>query len=604
MPEAPLDPKAYYASNLSVAQARHQAEEKRFASIGLIRFAVFLIGIGAAVSVVINRGGIGGVVAAGSAVLFVALIVWHERVARRRDHAGQSAAYYQRGLDRLNAAWRATGDTGERFRNDEHLYASDLELFGPSSLFHYLATCSTETGAATLAAWLSRPADPAALRLRQGAARELAGRPAFRHDLAVSGGKVSGALDSAALRGWLEAPPLGIPAWAAVVAALLAATNVALLALAGTGAIRGVFPAASLLVSLAVAGLLAPRIRRSLAHAGRPVRELDRLTTLLRRAGQERFESPRLAALVTVWTAPGDTSPWSAIGRLKLLADLADARRNQLFAPVAAALLLGTQVGAGIERWRLRWGRDALRWLDAVGELEALAAFGTLAFDRPDAVWPRLGAPGTPIVVRGVAHPLLPREQAVRNDVALGEPVRLAVVSGSNMSGKSTLLKAVGTNLVLAWAGAPVVALDFEAGVFDLGASLVLRESLLEGRSRFYAEILRLRAIVAMAEAGRPVLFLLDELLSGTNSHDRALGARSILEGLVTRGAIGVITTHDLALAAVADGLGARGANWHLEDRLVDGRLEFDYRLKPGVVKTSNAIALMRAIGLSVEETI
>lgn len=171
------------------------------------------------------------------------------------------------------------------------------------------------------------------------------------------------------------------------------------------------------------------------------------------------------------------------------------------------------------------------------------------------------------------------------------------------MSGKSTFLKALGVNLTLAYAGGPVLASACETGRFDLGASLVLRESLLEGRSRFYAEILRLRAIVAMAEAGRPVLFLLDELLSGTNSHDRALGARSILEGLVARGAIGVITTHDLALATVADGLGTRGANWHLEDQLIDGRLVFDYRLKSGVVRTSNALALMRAVGLSVEPT-
>lgn len=602
MAHEPVDPQSYYASSLRVAQARHQAEERRFATLGLVRFGVFLVGIGAAISVVVNRGGAGGSVAGAALVVFAGLVVWHERVARRRERARASAAWFQRGLDRLSGAWREAGDTGDRFRNDEHLYASDLELFGTSSLFHYLSTCSTETGAATLAAWLKSPAPAETVRLRQGAARELAARVTFRHDLAVAGGQVSGALDSGALREWLLSPALGIPTWAAPVAALLAVANAGTLALAAAGVIRGIVPAGFLLLSMAVAAGLAPRVRLALAQAGRPVRELDRLTHLLRRAGEERFESSHLAALLTVWNTAGGPPPWGAIGRLKRLVDLADARRNQLFAPVAAALLLGTQLGTGIERWRLRWGPEAVRWLDAVGELEALASFGALAFDRPDASWPRVGEAGGSISARGLAHPLLPREQAVRNDLTLGDPVRLVVVSGSNMSGKSTLLKALGTNLVLAGAGAPVVALELDTGIFELGASLVLRESLLEGRSRFYAEILRLRAIVERAEAGRPVLFLLDELLSGTNSHDRALGARSILEGLVARGAIGIITTHDLALASVADGLGPRGANWHLEDRLVDGRLEFDYRLKPGVVRTSNALALMRAVGLRVEE--
>lgn len=599
----PATPPTYYQQGFEEAEARCEAESQWFARIGLIRLGAFLVGLGAAVSVVANRGGIGGPVLIAALLVFVGLVVWHERVARRQRITAASAAYYRRGLDRLGTAWRTGGDTGDRFRDDDHLFAADLELFGPSSLFQYLSTASTETGAATLAAWLVRPADAATIVQRQGAARELAGLPRFRHDLAVAGNQASGALDSRALRRWLESEPLGIPAWAGPMAAALALANVACLGAALAGVVRGIVPAVSLALSLAVTAWVGPRVRRSLAFAGRPIRELDRLTALLRRSSEERFASPRLITLSGVWTARRGTPAWSAIGRLTLMADLADARRNQLFAPVAAVLLLGTQVGAAIERWRLRWGPDALRWLEAVGELEALASLGTFAFDRPDAAWPVVRADSGALAVAGLAHPLLPADQAVRNDFQLGDPVRLAVVSGSNMSGKSTFLKALGVNLTLAYAGGPVLASACETGRFDLGASLVLRESLLEGRSRFYAEILRLRAIVAMAEAGRPVLFLLDELLSGTNSHDRALGARSILEGLVARGAIGVITTHDLALATVADGLGTRGANWHLEDQLIDGRLVFDYRLKSGVVRTSNALALMRAVGLSVEPT-
>ena len=600
MADASPDPNTYYLDAFAAAQSAHDGLTRRFARLGAIRLAVFLVGLGAAASVVLNRGGIGGPVLIAAATGFVALVVWHERIARRQATAAASVGYYRRGLDRLSSAWRTGGDQGDRFRDDNHLFATDLELFGPSSLFHYLSTASTETGAATLAGWLLAPADPPTVARRQEAARELAGRPAFRHDLAVAGWQLSGALDSSALRRWLESPPLGIPGWAGPVAAGLAVANLGLLGATGAGLLPGLVPALSFATSLACAGWLAPRIRQSLGFAGRPVRELDRLTALLRRAAGEQFTSPHLKELVGVWGVGHGTPAWGAIGRLALMAGLADARRNQLFAPVAALLLLGTQLGAAIERWRLRSGPAALRWLDAVGEFEALASLATFAFDRPDAVWPVLIAESPRFDVRGLAHPLLPAETAIRNDFTLGQPVRLAVISGSNMSGKSTLLKAVGVNLALAYAGAPVVARSFQTGPFDIGASLVLRESLLEGRSRFYAEILRLKAIVARAEAGRPVFFLLDELLSGTNSHDRALGARSILDGLVDRGAIGVITTHDLALASVADLLGERGANWHLEDQLIDGRLVFDYSLKPGVVRTSNALALMRAVGLSV----
>jgi len=266
-------------------------------------------------------------------------------------------------------------------------------------------------------------------------------------------------------------------------------------------------------------------------------------------------------------------------------------------------VMSGTQLAAAVERWRLRSAPAASGWLEAIGRLEALASLATLAFEHPDDAVPEVGEPAAPLVAEAIAHPLLPLDRAVRNDVALGDPIRLLVVSGSNMSGKSTLLKAIGANLVLAYAGGPVRARSLAVGRWAIGASLVLRDSLLEGRSRFYAEVLRLRDIVAVARAGRPVLFLLDELLSGTNSHDRAIGARGILTGLLAHGAIGVITTHDLALTEIAAAIGAKGANRHLEDTLVNGTLEFDYRLKPGVVERSNALELMKAVGLDVERS-
>jgi DNA mismatch repair ATPase MutS len=278
--------------------------------------------------------------------------------------------------------------------------------------------------------------------------------------------------------------------------------------------------------------------------------------------------------------------------------DLVEARRNQLFMPISGVLLLGTQLAIAIEGWRRRHGAALVHWLEAVGEVEALGSLATHAFEHPDDAFAEIGPIGSRIEARGFAHPLLPADRAIRNDLVLGGERRLLMVSGSNMSGKSTLLKALGVNLVLGFAGGPVRAAALRTGPLAIGASLVLRDSLLEGRSRFFAEVLRLKAIAEATEGDRPVLFLLDELLSGTNSHDRAVGARGVIEGLLARGAIGIVTTHDLALTRIAEEQGPRAANLHLDDELVDGRLVFDYRLEPGVVTRSNALELMRMVGL------
>jgi DNA mismatch repair ATPase MutS len=200
----------------------------------------------------------------------------------------------------------------------------------------------------------------------------------------------------------------------------------------------------------------------------------------------------------------------------------------------------------------------------------------------------------------GLGHPLIPAARRVVNDLRLGGERRLILVSGSNMSGKSTLLRTVGVNAVLALAGAPVCALKLALSPLALGATLRINDSLQAGKSRFYAELTRLKQIVDRAAGTPALLFLLDEILHGTNSHDRRIGAEAIIRGLIDRGAVGLVTTHDLALAEVADALGARAANVHFEDHLEGGVMTFDYRMKEGIVRKSNALELMRAVGLEV----
>jgi DNA mismatch repair ATPase MutS len=251
-----------------------------------------------------------------------------------------------------------------------------------------------------------------------------------------------------------------------------------------------------------------------------------------------------------------------------------------------------------IEAWRARHGAALERWLAAVGQLEALCSLAGFAWEHPDDVYPDVEEGDARFEATGLGHPLMPPARCVRNDVALGAAPRVLIVSGSNMSGKSTLLRAVGVNAVLALAGAPVRATRLRLSRVAVGATLRIHDSLQEGTSRFYAELLRLRDLVRIADGPVPLLFLLDEILHGTNSHDRRLGAAAVVSGLVRRGAIGLVTTHDLALSEVAHDPAVGAANVHFEDRLEDGEMRFDYRVRPGVVQTSNALALMRTLGL------
>ena len=336
-------------------------------------------------------------------------------------------------------------------------------------------------------------------------------------------------------------------------------------------------------------------------------RDLVLLAELLERLENETFHAPllqQLHARLRPGSQTGAVTQKTASAQIAHLGRLSarlDWQENKVFAPIAFALLWTAQVAMAIERWRKVSGRHIREWISTVGEFEALCSLAGYSYEHPADVFPELvDAPGGCFEAEALAHPLMPDAQAIRNDVGLGSNTRLWIVSGSNMSGKSTLLRTIGINTVLAWAGAPVRATRLKISPLTLGASIRTLDSLQDGRSRFYAEITRLREIVALTSGPRPVLFLLDELLSGTNSHDRQAGAGAIVRALIDRGAMGLITTHDLALAHIADELPGRAANVHFADTLENGQLHFDYRLQPGVVERSNALDLMRSVGLEV----
>ena len=593
-PAREVDPQEEYRRRLGERHARVTAAAARAETISRARLGTALA---AAVILVLAYGGelLAPWWLLAPAAAFAVLVVVHGRVRRRRRRAERGQAFYERGLARLDGRATGSGRTGAGFLDPHHPYAADLDLFGPGSLFELLCGARTVMGEETLAAWLLAPADVPVVLRRQAAVQELTPRLDLREDLAMLGEDAAASVRPAALASLTAVAAPNTRLWVGML--LLTATVLAIVALW----VVGWLPLPVMVAAVAVQVLTRWRARGRVLEAERAVAghgpDLEMLAAVLDRFEREPVTSPLLAG-VHKELVTGGRRPSQVVRRLRVLVDLFDSRRNQFFAPVALLTMWEVHCALAIESWRARHGRSVDTWLAAVGQLEALCSLAGFAWEHPADVYPELDPPGTQFEAWALGHPLIPEGRCIRNDVAIGGATRVLIVSGSNMSGKSTLLRSVGTNVVLALAGAPVRARALRLSRLSVGATLRIRDSLQEGTSRFYAELVRLRDLVRIADGPVPLLFLLDEILHGTNSHDRRLGAAAVVSGLVERGAIGLVTTHDLALSEVTSDPAVRAANVHFEDRLEDGQMIFDYRVRPGVVRTSNALALMRTLGL------
>jgi hypothetical protein len=606
------DPRATYDERLSAHRAESAALRSREQILSVARILLFI----AVVVVAFVRPGVWIVL---PVVVFVALVIAHDRVIRRRRRAEAAARFCERGIERLNGEWRGKGFDGAGFAGEHHLFAADLDLFGKGSVYEMLCIAATAAGRTALAHWLLHPGEitAAEVRERQAAVGELRERVELREEIFVAAAEVASEVEEARLDEWSRgaavlgrgerivamvitalsviASVIGIPA---IVARFVNLTN------PGTMAAHSPMEPVPFFVMIVVIGFFA---RRLSARVGVITGAVERrepalalLAGLLAVLERQSFTAPRLVALRATLERNGVPAS-RQIERLRKLVSLLDARRNQFFAPFAFLLLWTTHIAFAIERWRTESGAEIVGWIATIAEMEALLSLSSFAFEHPAFVMPEV----VPELVDAeaifdgdaVGHPLIPEGRRVANDVRIGGELRLFIVSGSNMSGKSTLLRAIGVNTLLALAGAPVCASRLRVSPMSVGASISLNDSLQEGASRFYAEILRLRDILRTAP---PLLFLLDEVLGGTNSHDRRIGAEAIIRSLVAGGAIGLATTHDLALARIADELAPRAANVHFEDHIEKGEVIFDYRMRPGVVTKSNALELMRAVGIEV----
>ena len=615
-----------YRARAAEHGVRRDMELKRSLQISRARLAVFLVGAGCVIWTIVQKGGAGWLsLDAVLVIVFGALVAWHARVEDRAawHHALQtvslrSAARVERRWDELPPA-----EVPSSIDMAAHPYAIDLDLFGRASLFQWLGPAATARGSWTLANWLLRAADRDVLLARQASVDELSPMDDWREQLAAHGELARDArlTDIDAFLAWAEGPPWS-PTFAVpvsrgphstvlpgaiylVVVALTVAIWIllALFLLDVTDAAFWFIPVvAGVVLSFAYAG----RIYRAFNRAGAGQQALSRYAALLEHVTTIRFESPLMRGLQQRLSVEGTSAP-ACMRRLNRILGWAELRSGAgIFHFIIQAFTLWDfHVLFALERWREGAGRHVRDWLDAVGEMDALSALAIARRDNPRWAMPQLDDDRALHAV-ALGHPLIDDERRVCNDVSVGPPGTLLLVTGSNMSGKSTLLRAIGLNTVLAQAGGCVCAQRLRLPPCDLQSSIRVQDSLELGLSYFMAALARLKGVVDAAEhprrQGRVLVYLLDEILQGTNSLERGIAVRAVARHLLDAGAIGVMTTHDLSLAG-EEPLKSAARLVHFTETVDDrGAMRFDYRLRQGLATSRNALRLMQIIGIELKD--
>lgn len=504
--------------------------------------------------------------------------------------------YYERVRARVKGDWSGVGHDGEEFSDASHPYAQDLNIVGEGSLFQRLCAARTAIGQKHLARYLMEPVSLEESLERQQAVQELRERLELREQMVLLGEFESFESRWEPFTEWLAMPPLQVPR--ALPWGLMATTAVLVLGLLA-GAFRLVawevlanWLAPVLAIQAAVGLQFRERVNSMQSWIGLVSIEARILSDGLQLLASQQFTSTRVLELQR--RAAGGARQ---VKKLERLLNAMSERYKDWFYLPSLLLMGGTQLAIAIDAWRGKHQTDLIDWLDAFGEFEALNSIAGYAFENPDSTTPDLQRETGCFEAEALGHPLLPLESCVRNDFHLNDQLRFRIISGSNMAGKSTLLRSVGMNAVLAYAGAPVRARHLRLSMFHICASLSIVDSLLNGRSKFMAEMDRLRLAVETARDGKPILFLIDEIMSGTNSTDRRVATEAVVRALIGHGAIGVLSTHDLALTEIATPE-LQGGNFHMCSKGQGDPLDFDYQLKPGVNVETNALAIAKLAGV------
>lgn len=583
------------------------AERRRSVVVSRLRLATFLLGVALLIVAMRDPRIPAFAGAAASFMTFAALVYRHSRIEERVEWHDALRIVNERAIARIERRWDdlPAADAPASIDLAHHPFAIDLDLFGRASLFQLLGPAATALGGGVLARWLTEPAGRDEILERQRAVTELVDPVEWRLEFAAHGELARGGQSEVdRLLAWAEGPAIrhAGPLKTGVIAILVSFW--VLLALFLTDRVDTALFAVPLLAGIILSFALSGAIQAAFDRAGSGERSLERYASLLEQTAARTFASPRAARLHAMLAGQGGSAP-ARLRQLDRILGCADLRRGAaiLHGPIQALTLWDFWVLFALERWRRDAGAHVRDWLQALAEIDALAVLAALQHDHPG--WAQPDIVEEPIYTgEMLAHPLLPGGHRVANDVTVGPPGSILLVTGSNMSGKSTLLRAIGLNAVLAHAGACACARRLRTPVVILQTSIRVQDSLELGLSYFMAALARLKAVVDAAEhppGGRVLMYLLDEILQGTNSAERAVAVRAVARHLLDAGAIGAMTTHDLTLAA-DEPLKSSAQLVHFTE-IVDaaGGMSFDYTLRPGLATSRNALRLMQMIGIEVK---
>ena len=618
-----VDARSFYESRIDQLEQSVRNYHRRARFCSRLRLAIFVGGVTllfvlqALLPWLPLMYGVAGV----SVAAFVLAAGEQEKAEDERKRLARLVTWYRRNLARLDRRWSDLPEAACEAPERAAQLSRDLDLFGHGSLFQWVDRTTTPMGRTTLTQWLAFPVDPTRIERHQEIVTALAGERALREELYSRGAELAGSLaDPKSFVAWATAP--GWYAAHRLLALIIPALSVATVTVALLAAVLQTPSLLWCLGGLVVANVLVcigwgGSIYDTFNQVSSRQREVDRYRSLFSLMVESAFRIPGLAVLRDrVGNRSDDDATRGspdflvALKRLDLIMVLASFRHAGLLAighvAIQPILLWDFHVCRLLDVWKRRFGDQVPEWFDMLGEYEALASLAAIRHDHPSWCFPRIDAKASRVTAEQLGHPLIADDARIENDVEVGPPGSVLLVTGSNMSGKSTLLRAIGVNVVLAQAGAPVCARQMTLPPVMLATSMRIRDSLEDGVSFYLAELKRLKDIVDLAgdagrREGRTLLYLLDEILQGTNSRERHIAVAQVVAHLVAQGAIGAITTHDLELAAAPMLEGAVRPVHFRESFLEENghrRMEFDYRLREGVASTTNALALLEMVGL------
>ncbi|MGB0931136.1 MAG: MutS-related protein [Chitinophagales bacterium] len=593
-----------YQKRFEKFEAQASALQKKSDKIGYFRLSLFLICFFGGIYLISKNTEFGLLFFGGFLVVFAVLVKWHDKIKAQRDYYQSLSLINQQEIKALQYDFSAF-EGGEEFKEDEHPYIDDLDIFGDRSIYQFLNRTSTVSGNKTLADWLKAPSTKAEILQRQSGVDDLKKRLDWRQDYRAKGMQVEDTpKDIRAILQWLKEPFFILnQRFVEVLIFVLPVLMTIAIVLFSMGIVPLIAPLLLWFVNLGFIKYTHDSVTKTIDSTAKQSKLITVYSQLIEVIEGEKFESERLKQIQQQLQL-NNQSASKVIGELSGYAANLNVRENVFAYLVLNTFFLWELIFCRkLELWKKQMQQNMEEWLQVMGEIEALSSFANTHFNHPDWTLPTIHDQHFQLQATEMGHFLIPPEQRINNTLHVPSKEKIILITGSNMAGKSTFLRTVGINIILAVAGAPVCAKSFETSVVTVNSSMRNKDSLQENESSFFAELKALKKIIDVVEAEQtPIFFLMDEILKGTNSNDRHQGSVALIRQLLQHKGVGIIATHDLDLCTMENRTDKKVENWCFEVEITEeGKMIFDYTFKRGVCQSMNATTLMKQMGIEVE---